>query len=310
MIKRIFFASALTLVVAYTWAQQSVSVDKIRQHIEVLASDSLAGRRTNTEGGLKATRYIREELVKSGMSAIVDQVNYINCNEQASQLTNIYCAFEGNDPKLKDEWIVLTAHYDHIGVDQNGQVYPGANDNATSVAALLEIVRNYKGMGRSLLVLFTDSEELGLDGSRAFIEHPPIELSSIKLVVVSEMLGHLNKTQEVQLLGKDMFEEGEQLIRGVEFEGLKVVDDDPNQRMYWNSSDCLMFWSQGIPILIYYTPTMENLHAVSDTASSIDMDGVALITEYMIENLQHLGNAPTITPTDLAKEIVNKNKTK
>src|SRR4029077_10487164 len=107
------------------------------------------------------------------------------------QGANVGARLIGTDPQRRDEWIIVSAHYDHLGV-RGGVLYPGADDNASGVAMMLEVARAFvqapERPRRSVLFIGFDLEEVGLFGSRYFVEHPPVPLDRVKLFVTADMI--------------------------------------------------------------------------------------------------------------------------
>ena len=105
---------------------------------------------------------------------------------------NVGACLIGADPALRDEWIIVSAHYDHLGV-RGGVLYPGADDNASGVAMMLEVARCLveapEPPRRSVMFVGFDLEEIGLFGSRYFVEHPPVPLGRVKLFLTADMIG-------------------------------------------------------------------------------------------------------------------------
>ena len=105
---------------------------------------------------------------------------------------NVAAVLPGSDPKVRDEWVVVSAHFDHLGT-RGGKLYPGADDNASGVAMMLELAQSFTEGAikprRSLMFIGFDLEEVGLFGSRYFVEHSPVPLSRIGLFITADMIG-------------------------------------------------------------------------------------------------------------------------
>ena len=127
---------------------------------------------------------------------------------------NVVAVLEGNDPVLKNEYIIVSAHYDHIGI-VNGEINNGADDNGTGVAALINLSKALKALRdnnyilkRSLLFLFCTGEEVGLIGSRYYTEHPIVPLRDTKININIDMIGrndgqHADNENYVYVIGAD-----------------------------------------------------------------------------------------------------------
>src|SRR5262249_45517286 len=115
---------------------------------------------------------------------------------------NILAVVEGSDPQLRDEYVLIGAHYDHVGYGNArnsygpfGMIHNGADDNASGVAGMLEVARAVAQLAsrpkRSILFAFWDGEEKGLLGSQYWVEHPTVPLKSVTLAINADMIGRL-----------------------------------------------------------------------------------------------------------------------
>jgi Peptidase family M28 len=167
----------------------------LRAHVATLASPGFAGRRGGQEGGRKAAEYLAAAFRRLELEPLFDG-RYTQ--EIVDGLTgevlgrNVGARLLGSDPALRDEWIIVSAHFDHLGV-RGGVLYPGADDNASGVAMLLEVARCLaeapERPRRSLMFIGFDLEEIGLWGSRYFVAHAPVPLERVALFVTADMIG-------------------------------------------------------------------------------------------------------------------------
>lgn len=299
MKKLLIFATILCSSFAVA---QDISIDNLKKHVYVLASDSIAGRKAGTPTGRKANTYIVNSLSDSQINAQTD-TSLMNNGES---LINIRHIFQGNDPELRDELILVIAHYDHIGVDKNGEICPGANDNATSVAALLEMARQWSPTKRSVVFIWSDGEELGILGTKSFVKQYPEKIKQIKLVISSEMLGYYNRTESFECLGKKMTEEGAAILDGISTNGLNFVTENYMEPVFLRSTDTAPFIAYGIPVMVWMTPSMANLHQPTDSAELIDYTSMTEITKHLYNTLQAFANCETITAAEAAKKEIKK----
>jgi hypothetical protein len=165
----------------------------LRQIVAVLSAPEMEGRRG--EGARKAAAYLIDEFRRLKLKPLFgDQfVQEIPAAEPARlQGRNVGAMLRGSDPALREEWVIVSAHYDHLGV-QSGKLYPGADDNASGVAMMLEVARVLAGADqpprRSLMFIGFDLEEKGLFGSRYFVAHPPVPLRQVVLFITADMIG-------------------------------------------------------------------------------------------------------------------------
>lgn len=166
---------------------------RLRDHVATLASPEYQGRRG--EGGQKAAEYLIKAFRDLDLEPVFDgaYTQAIPAKEPGLVLgQNVGAWLRGTDPALRDEWVVVSAHFDHLGI-KDGVLYPGADDNASGVAMLLEVARALaKGPEpprRSVMFVGFDLEEVGLWGSRYFAEHAPVPLGRIGLFVTADMIG-------------------------------------------------------------------------------------------------------------------------
>ena len=140
--------------------------ERLTGHVYYFASDSLRGRAAGSEDAAKAAAYIVNEFKSIGLKPFYEDW-YMPFTKNGNSYKNVVAVLEGNDPVLKNQYIVIGAHYDHLGV-KNGKVYNGADDNASGSAAVIEIARalyaNRDKLDRTVVIAAFDAEELGLFG--------------------------------------------------------------------------------------------------------------------------------------------------
>lgn len=165
----------------------------LRSEVATLAAPEYAGRRG--EGGRKAAAHLVGAFRALKLEPLFD-----GAYEQAIpgdapgevRGRNVGARLVGSDPSMRDDWIIVSAHYDHLGV-RGGVLFPGADDNASGVAMMLEVARALvearEKPRRSVMFLGFDLEEVGLFGSRYFVEHAPVPLARVKLFITADMIG-------------------------------------------------------------------------------------------------------------------------
>ena len=219
----------------------------------------------------------------------------LNMSTNDLEIFNVFGLIEGSDPELKDEVVIYTAHYDHVGVDGQGGVYNGADDNATGSVALIEIAEAFlkekKRPARSIGILWVTAEEIGLYGSQYFADHPLVPGENIAAVINLDMLGRTQVPEDlkskrsgltiqpgdsVKVIGglqsqvlMDINEEGLQemgLIGNYQYNNI----NDPNR--YFYRSDHVNFARKDIPVLFYSTGTHRDYHGLNDVEERINYD--------------------------------------
>ena len=182
------FAAATLLLAAVAHAQPEITAAELRQHVGFLTSPELDGRKLGTPGTAKAEDYIAEAMRASGLKPLGDAGGYFQEFEvKGGKGRNVIGMLEGSDPVLKEQVLIIGAHHDHIGTKRPrgdaGEcvLHPGADDNASGVAGLLELVESFAStkaeLKRSIVFIAFAGEEAGLLGSRHYVAHPTVPLA-------------------------------------------------------------------------------------------------------------------------------------
>ena len=207
---------------------------------------------------------------------------------------NVAGLLEGSDPKRKDEIIILSAHEDHLGV-VNGQMYPGADDNASGTAVLMEAARLLKDTHprRSILFLSVSGEEEGLFGSRAFMAQPPIPLRRIMADLNTDMVGR-NDVRTLSVTPAAIEGATGTLTRDARAIamdlGLTLTDEADD---YWKRSDHYTFAKAGIPSIFFFGGMEPDYHQPSDTPDKVEGEKLAHVTELLTRLALRVANADT-----------------
>jgi len=215
---------------------------------------------------------------------------------------NVAAILRGSGPELASEYVVYSAHMDHVGVGspdaQGDSIFNGADDDASGTAAVLEIAEAFAALeqapSRSVLFLLVSGEELGLWGSRHFTEHPPMPLGSVVANLNADMVGR-NWTDTIVVIGKEHSELGSLLdrvnARHPEL-GMTAIDDLWPDENFYARSDHYNFARKGIPVLFFFNGTHEDYHKVSDEVERIDSDKAARIATLMFRLGLEVANRP------------------
>ena len=270
-----------------------VDVHRLMTDVTTLASPRFEGRRTGTPGGRAARQFIRDAFSSIGIDAVephgYDQpfsFTYTSLRglvlpgrawkTDYPDADNVVGRVRGTSRSARS--FVISAHYDHLGV-QDGRVYPGADDNASGVAAMLEIARYVKRHPLRHQALFAalDAEELGLQGARAFIRMPPVPVSAMALDVNLDMVSR-NDRDEIFAVGTYQHPSFLPILEDVQRRSAVrilfghdrpvptagLVDD-------WTmESDQGVFNEAGVPFVYFGVEDHPDYHQVTDTADRID----------------------------------------
>lgn len=288
MMKRILIAIAAFAVLLPASAQRP-SKERLEEHVYTLAADSLYGRSAGSEWSKKAADYIVRNFEEIGLRPFVGDTSYFQRFALGSSTRiyrNVIGYIEGADPVLKDEYIVIGAHYDHLGYRGEGDkavIYNGADDNASGTAAMMEIARRLKQkegqLARTVVFAAFDAEEVGLHGSQHMVRLMPE--GRVKFMISIDMVGWLRATGKLSVAGFGMLKDGRDIMDAVPVpEGLKV-DFKKFDSNIMSGSDHDSFADKDIPALYATTGTKSPYHKPGDTAEKIDYDGLVLVTGYL-----------------------------
>lgn len=289
----------VTQVVAST-----IQPEPLRKHVEYLASPELEGR-GSPKSRLLAAKYIAREFERLELKPLWGEHYFQEVpgtREADGTLPiwglNVGAVLVGSDPQLKDEFIVLGVHYDHLGT-HDGVVFPGADDNASSVAMLLEAAQQLAALKerprRSIAFVGFDLEEHLLWGSKWFTAHPPWPLTKVKLFMTSDLLGRTlgdlpfpavfvmggeRGTGITALLKELTPPKGLELARlGADVVGTR--------------SDYGPFRDEKVPFLFFSTGEHPDYHTPADTPDKLNYVQLAAISNVMLHVLRYAADTPT-----------------
>jgi hypothetical protein len=255
--------------------------------------------------GIISERADVEKLVKSDVPVRVS-AKIPPPKEDAVVSRNVYAILPGTDPKLKDEYVVLSAHYDHVGIKADGtgdRIYNGANDNASGTSAVLALAEAFKARPatpkRSIVFLLVTAEEQGLLGSEYFLDHPVIPVEKIVANINLEQLGRTDNkggsTKSAALMtGYEFSELGPMMRKAGETRGVRFIEDPKNSRAFFLRSDNAAFANAGIPSATYSAAfEFPDYHGLGDEASKIDYENLALLTATIGDAVWTIANGAT-----------------
>ena len=210
---------------------------------------------------------------------------------------NVAGFIEGSDPEKRNQWIILGAHYDHIGLGGAGSstrtpdttaVHYGADDNASGVASLIEIAEkfalNEKYPERSFLFLAFGAEEMGLLGSKHFVDSSMIPLDSVSLMMNLDMVGRM-KDGRLQVIGTGTSDEGEGIITGLAVEDSITLTTSPEG---FGASDQSSFYAKDIPVIFLTTGVHVDYHTPGDMAEKLNYQDMVKVDDYAYQILDSI----------------------
>jgi Zn-dependent M28 family amino/carboxypeptidase len=286
--------------VSPTKYMNTITDKELKTHLTIVASDEMEGRETGSLGQKKAGAYLISQYEKNkipfpkGASSYYQPIPaaYLNAqyNENLSDSENIWAYIEGSEKP--NEVLVISAHYDHVGV-KNGDVYNGADDDGSGTVALLEIAQAFQkakdeghGPKRSILFLHVTGEEHGLHGSRYYSENPLFTIANTITDINIDMIGrrdadHANTNNYVYVIGADRLSTDLHNITVAANEKSVKLDldfryndpKDPNH--FYERSDHYNFAKNGIPSVFLFNGVHADYHQKTDEVDKIEFDALA-----------------------------------
>lgn len=231
----------------------------------------------------------------------------LRLERKEAKLPSVVARIPGRDPRLKDEAIVLAAHLDHLGLGERhsragdagrGKVHPGADDNASGTAMVLELARTLKRRParRSVVLLHVPGEEEGLLGSAHWIQNPTLPLPSVKFMVNFDMVGRLDPAKPTLLMG-GLGAPKSALERAKSFapRGLAIAGD---LGMAVGGSDHMSFAAARIPTFFFFTGVHGDYHRPTDTPDRLNYPGMAKVASFALKVVRDLADAPELPAFD------------
>ncbi|MFL2643146.1 MAG: M28 family peptidase [Flavobacteriaceae bacterium] len=275
-----------------------ITKNLINKHIITLSSDKMEGRRAGSEGIEKATQYIESEFERIGLSKYDTLSSYRqNFDFYGMSFNNVVGVLKGKS--LSDEFIVISAHYDHLGIDyeiDGDNIYNGANDNASGVTAVLTLAEYFKKSNineRSIIFVAFTGEEMGLRGSRYFGKN--INRSKIMAGINIEMIGVQSEygKNTAWLTGFDRSDFGKIIQKNLSDTKYKLFADPyPTQNLFFRSDNAALA-RLGIPAHTFSTTPMEkdsHYHKVTDEYETLDIltikESIELISKGILSIIQ------------------------
>jgi Zn-dependent M28 family amino/carboxypeptidase len=248
--------------------------NQLLKDVEVLSSDAYQGRKTGTKGAEMARAYIIERFKKLGLKSYPQHVNYaqeFTFNDRNSAKvngTNIIGYIPGKGTNV----IVVSAHYDHLGVIKN-EVFNGADDNASGTAGLLKIATYFSENKPNNTIIFAafDAEEMGLQGAKAFVGNPPVPINTIAIDLNMDMISHSDKG-ELYVCGTFRYPDLKQYIDTTRTDiKVSLGHDDPKlgHDDWTNQSDQGAFNAKNIPFLYFGVEDHKDYHQATDEYKTI-----------------------------------------
>lgn len=287
-----------------------IKATDIYSHIEFLASDSLQGRESGTEFEAMASNYIIQKFEEFGVQPKGDDGTFLQAfTINTARLTNPHATDDAEGERrvannvvgwipgrsTSNEYVVIGAHYDHLGYGSFGSLYRGdtprihngADDNASGTAGLLELAHYFSEHPPvdNILFLAFSGEEMGLLGSAHYVEEPTVDLAQAKAMINLDMIGRMSD-KNLLIFGVGTTPKWSELAVAVNEDSLNLnlVKDGTG------ASDHTSFYYKNIPVLHYFTDTHSDYHRPSDDLAYIEVGGQELVVSHVARMVDALGS--------------------
>jgi hypothetical protein len=278
-------------------AANTINSDELKGFVEILANDTFEGRAAGSRGGRAAAIYLSKQFERLGLTpGGPSGTSYFQ--PFGNNYQNILGIMEGADPELKNEYVIVGAHYDHVGYGTSrnsygpiGYIHNGADDNASGDSTLLEVIEAFNAVSvrpkRSVIFAFWDCEESDLNGSRHWTQHPTIPRESVAIVFNLDMVGRL-RNQRLEIIGS-------RTSTGLRrFVSEQNIDNDMAIDFEWEvtkNSDHYSFFNVSMPILMIHTGLHGDYHRPSDDPEKLNYVGMQSVARLVFRLAYGLADA-------------------
>ncbi|MEF9985727.1 MAG: TonB family protein [Bacteroidales bacterium] len=300
------------------FAQKTVEgIEKsLKNYVEFISADSLMGRAAGSKGEKIVASFIYDELEKSGITMLSPRSGedfYIAAKDTIHS-RNIIGVVQGYDTLLKNEYVVIGAHIDHLGVNklirdgkEEIQIYPGADDNASGVATVLEIAKQVVAhqflFRRSVIFAFFGAEEVGMAGSWYFLNRSFKEIDKIVMMINLDMVGRSGGENKPQVFTASQNPEITSILNDLSNRTFSVKPVLSSTDYF--PSDHVMFYEKNIPIALFTTGTHRDYHTIRDKSDRIDYNQMEYLAEYVYSLAEAVANRDARISPSIRTETVN-----
>jgi len=292
--------AGLFVQIAFAQDFEKVKPQDLRSSVDFLSSDVLKGRKTATQGELVAAQFIRSKFIEAGIKPYFN--TYFDTFESTRfKGVNVVGFIEGSDPELKDEIVLLGAHYDHIGLGpkvKNDSIANGANDNASGTAAVLAIANRLARLGtnkRSVIVALFSGEEKGLLGSKALAKKIKAQNTDLYTMLNFEMIGvpFIDRDYEIFLTGYELSNLGNKLNTYTNSTIVGISDVAKKYNLFKRSDNYSFYKEFKVPSHTISSCDLTNFdfyHHVDDEIDQLDFVFMATTINKLIPGILQICN--------------------
>jgi len=297
---------------------ENVVLQNLKVDVVYLASDLLEGRETGTKGEKLAAQYIATRFQKLGLKPMGAEGGWLHPFDFQHN-TNPHAATGGEQRTGNNvvgyldngaaHTVVIGAHYDHLGIgipgsslhDGEPAIHNGADDNASGVAAMLflaEYLKNADAKNNNYLFIAFSGEELGLIGSKKFVENPTIDLKKVNYMLNMDMVGRLNEEKVLAVNGAGTSPVWKDELAKITGNGLRVKTSDSGI----GPSDHTSFYLVDIPVLHFFTGQHSDYHKPADDSERVNYEGIYEVASFMAQLIENLDDKGKIVFTKTKDE--------
>jgi Zn-dependent M28 family amino/carboxypeptidase len=300
----------LFLMILTSCKNNSTKAITIKEDIAVLASDAYEGRETGTKGEQEAAEYISKRFKDLGLEPKGtngffqtfsfkpktdphSEVSYVTMAEDSTITGTNVLGFINNNA---EQTIIIGAHYDHLGFGSEGSLYRGkekaihngADDNASGVAVMLDLISKLKNANKSNNYLFMafSGEEMGLLGSNYFVKNPTIDIKKANYMINMDMVGRLKADSTLAVYGVGTSPRFKQSLMANNTR-FKLIEKESGV----GPSDHTSFYLSDIPVLHFFTGQHEDYHKPGDDSDKLNYEGMEAISNYIFDVISDLDKA-------------------
>ncbi len=305
---KVTFTLACLALINISCSGQSVDSKKIRQHVKVLASDSLEGRGTGTAGEKLAIAYIQDQFKQIGLTPKGDKGSFtqkfpFKAGVHGTGTEGTAYNVIGYIDNKAVNTVIIGAHFDHLGLgmeagslqaNSQGMIHNGADDNASGTAGVIELARYFKNNKinekNNFLFICFSGEELGLLGSKYFAENPTMGLTNANYMINMDMIGRLDTKNGVTVSGSGTSPAWETLLKRLSSTEVPIKTDSSGT----GPSDHTSFYLKNVPVLHFFTGSHSDYHKPSDDWEKINYEGEAKVLEVIIKLIETVDKDPKL----------------
>lgn len=317
----------ITDSILITQFSSTITKEELKTHLYTFSSDAFGGREVGEKGQKIAAEFLKDYYQNENIKSPFGGDNYFQSipsnffTKNIKDSENVLAFIEGSEKP--EEVLIISAHLDHLGTSEEGQIYNGADDDGSGTVALMEMAQAFnraKNEGfspkRSILFLHLTGEEIGQKGSEFYLKYPVYDIANTVANLNIDMIGrvddfHKNNKDYIYLIGSD------RLSKELHYISDKInstfinttldyrfnAENDKND--YYERSDHFNFANQGIPVIFYFNGEHGDYHEISDTPDKIDYAMLERRTKLIFATAWQIANQKHRVALDTENELLN-----